>query len=565
MKDQDIRDQIRTAVQHSVPDVLDSILANLDVQKGHVIPMNSQQVNQQKKRSLTKPWALIAAVFAILAVGIMGFNVYEQRAVDSIISLDVNPSIEMKVNKKEKVLEVMPLNEDGKIIVGEMDFEGTDLEVAVNALIGSMLKNGYISEIQNSILVSVEHKDETKRAALQAKLTEEIDHLLRAYSIDAAIVSQPVADDDQLKTIADQYAITKGKAQVVQQLVDLDPKYQFEDLAKLSINELNLLAQSKQLELAGASTVGAVSDKAYLGKDNAVQAALSHAGVASAAVKGLEVELDYDDGIMVYEIEFYADGFEYEYDIDAVSGAILSFEKDRDDDDDFDDDRYDDDYDDDDWYDDDDDDDRYDDDDDRDDDRKGNQGKVTKPTVSNPAGPTTTPAAPAAEQPANAPSKTDQSASSRMSAAEARKAVLDQFGGIIQKIEYNYDERNPLYKGEALKSGQKVVFELNARTRTFDKWDVGNDNKWDEFSHALSDLITMDEAANLVINKSGKSDTFVQKIDFLWDDSEPMYQGEAFNRGVKYSFEIDAYSGKFFKWDADRGDETWEEKYDNVK
>jgi len=153
----------------------------------------------------------------------------------------------------------------------------------------------------------------------------------------------------------------------------------------------------------------------------------------------------------------------------------------------------------------------------------------------------------------------------RMSAADARQAVTNKFGGIIEKIEYTYDDNNPHYKGEALIDGSKVVFELNARTKAFTKWDIGNDNGWDSFSEALPNMITMNQAANSVIGKSGLSNTFVQKIDFKWDDSEPLYQGEAFNKGVKYSFEIYAYSGDFKKWDSSSGDETWREQYYNVR
>lgn len=153
----------------------------------------------------------------------------------------------------------------------------------------------------------------------------------------------------------------------------------------------------------------------------------------------------------------------------------------------------------------------------------------------------------------------------RLSAKDARAMVVNKFGGVLEKIEYAYNDTNPHYKGEALKNGYKVVFEINARTRKITKWDVGDDNKWDDFSHALKKLINMDQAANIVIKKSGKTNTFVQKIDFKWDDSEPMFQGEAFNKGVKYSFKINAYTGDFYEFDRSTGDETWVEKYYNVK
>lgn len=153
----------------------------------------------------------------------------------------------------------------------------------------------------------------------------------------------------------------------------------------------------------------------------------------------------------------------------------------------------------------------------------------------------------------------------RLSARDARKMVVDRFGGIVEKIEYTYNETNPLYKGEALRKGSKVVFEINARTRQFVKWDVGNDNKWDEFAHALPNFISMDQAANRVIAQSGRDNTFVQKIDFKYDGNETIYQGEAFNRGVKYVFELYARTNQFKKWSVDGGDETWIEQYSNVR
>ncbi|MDD6933236.1 MAG: PepSY domain-containing protein, partial [Eubacteriales bacterium] len=84
-----------------------------------------------------------------------------------------------------------------------------------------------------------------------------------------------------------------------------------------------------------------------------------------------KAKLEKDDGVRKYEIEFRKGGTEYEYEIDAATGAILECDVGREDEparpaepshNDDDDDRYDDD------HDDDDDDDRYDDDDDDDDD-----------------------------------------------------------------------------------------------------------------------------------------------------------------------------------------------------
>ena len=64
---------------------------------------------------------------------------------------------------------------------------------------------------------------------------------------------------------------------------------------------------------------------------------LAHAMVDADAVKGYRSKLDTDDGVTVYEIEFIANGFEYEYEVDAATGDILDAEKEEldEDDDDF--------------------------------------------------------------------------------------------------------------------------------------------------------------------------------------------------------------------------------------
>lgn len=51
--------------------------------------------------------------------GIWGYGEYQgQNTVASTISLDVNPSIEIRVNKYEKVLETLALNDDAEVVLG---------------------------------------------------------------------------------------------------------------------------------------------------------------------------------------------------------------------------------------------------------------------------------------------------------------------------------------------------------------------------------------------------------------------------------------------------------------
>ena len=68
----------------------------------------------------------------------------------------------------------------------------------------------------------------------------------------------------------------------------------------------------------------------YIGKDKAKEIALNHAGVTADKVSFMKCEFDRDDGIAVYDVEFYFDRCEYNYEINAKNGKILKVEKDRD-------------------------------------------------------------------------------------------------------------------------------------------------------------------------------------------------------------------------------------------
>lgn len=344
MKNNELETKIERAFAHAVPDVLESVLSSCDEQKGSVIPMTKKIQTEKKNNHLwAKRFGGIAAAFVLLVGCAVGYGTYRQSyAVDSTVSLDVNPSVEIQVNRKDQVLDVTALNEDGKTVIGDMDFAGSDLDVTVNALIGSMLQNGYLSELANSILISVDNSDAQRSAELQEKLTEEVNTLLQTTSFNGAVLSQTVSDDSALAEQAEQYGITQGKAQLIQEITAKNTRYTFENLVPLSINELNLLLNSADASASSGSSdtetetqvksVGSASDKSYIGEDKAEEAALKRAGVSASKVTNKKVKLDYEDGVMVYEVDFKADGYEYECEVNATTGEIVKYEKEVDDD-----------------------------------------------------------------------------------------------------------------------------------------------------------------------------------------------------------------------------------------
>ena len=69
--------------------------------------------------------------------------------------------------------------------------------------------------------------------------------------------------------------------------------------------------------------VGSASDKSYIGAEKAKEIAFAHAGVAASDVGFSKAELDFDDGRIGYEVDFSSGTVEYEYEVDALSGAVL--------------------------------------------------------------------------------------------------------------------------------------------------------------------------------------------------------------------------------------------------
>ena len=77
-----------------------------------------------------------------------------------------------------------------------------------------------------------------------------------------------------------------------------------------------------------ALTAGAFA-AGRLTKDEAKKIALDKAGVTAAEATFTKARLDYDDGREEYEFEFFADGREFDIDVDANTGRVVKFDVER--------------------------------------------------------------------------------------------------------------------------------------------------------------------------------------------------------------------------------------------
>ena len=330
MKKREIKRSLRRGFSQIAPKTLSADVTVTD--------QGEETARIKKPIKLWKPLvasaACIAACAAVLIVMFGGtVGIVPQNAANTMVFLDVNPSVALRVNDDNVVVQAMPLNDDGKALVRDVDLTDILVEKAMGIVLDEMVDDGYINKDDNSLLISVQ--DGSRE--LRDRLTAEAKTTLDAHGFDSAVYGQTYTFDRAIKEQADAHRISEGKTVLVRRIVQNDPVKTFDALAPLSINELYLLADKTTADSAVVES-GSASESAYIGRDAAMQAALAAAGLTQDVVSRSECELDHEHGMMVYEVEWVCDGYEYEYDIDATTGEILKEKKKADDKDDNDDD-----------------------------------------------------------------------------------------------------------------------------------------------------------------------------------------------------------------------------------
>ena len=99
----------------------------------------------------------------------------------------------------------------------------------------------------------------------------------------------------------------------------------------VSFNSTTRTVQLTTADRTASQQGSTTSTSGYITVERAKQIALNDAGVQEANAVFLRANLDWDDGRMHYEVEFYSGNTEYDYDIDATTGAILSSDRDMED------------------------------------------------------------------------------------------------------------------------------------------------------------------------------------------------------------------------------------------
>lgn len=246
--------ELQEAVQNLIPNNLFTrITAELD-SKEEGAKMEKVLVRRiERKRSslgLKTVMQLVAACVALVLV-VGGIFYYRGNLmVDSLVDLDVNPGIELLTNQKNRVLEAYATNGDGDKVLSGMDLHNVDLQVALNAIVGSMVQQGYMTKDTKGVLVTVQNKDQKKAETLRKLVVKEMEIALSTEDMNAAVFHQVISiQNNNASAFARKNNISLGKAVFVLNLANKARSLDAKELAKMKISEIAKLVADKNIDI----------------------------------------------------------------------------------------------------------------------------------------------------------------------------------------------------------------------------------------------------------------------------------------------------------------------------
>jgi hypothetical protein len=208
-----------------------------------------QKTAARRRPKYFKQFSSAVACCAIAVVCYSGWYI-QFREPDSTVALDVNPSIEIVTNRHNQVLSVRALNDDAKKVVAGLDLNQADLDESVDALVSSMIEQGYLNADRNVVLVSVENKDADRAGDLAVAVDQTIKDSASDQDFEPTVLRQTLTETDQeAAALAEQYNVSTGKIKLVQEIANADETLTVDALAAKSVTELLQISKEKAVDL----------------------------------------------------------------------------------------------------------------------------------------------------------------------------------------------------------------------------------------------------------------------------------------------------------------------------
>lgn len=142
-------------------------------------------------------WAAMAACLCLIVLG--GFGFWQSPV--GTVRMQINPDIQMSVNRFDRVVKINGLNEDGNELIKGYHSYGKATKVVSDELADRAMEKGYLSD-GGQITLTVESKRENWKTATEEMLLLELD-----VHLDHRITVVTAPNDSSEKTVNPQKAI----------------------------------------------------------------------------------------------------------------------------------------------------------------------------------------------------------------------------------------------------------------------------------------------------------------------------------------------------------------------
>lgn len=210
-------------------------------------------ITRQTEPKATNHIRHFAPVFVCCAVLLMCFTGWfvQYRLPDSLITLDVNPSIAIITNKQDHILAVKALNEDARKVLDQINDDYSNLDFIVASIINTIINQGYLINNENVVMISVENNNAEKAEILVSSIKQVIQDSALSQNISPQILQQIVSKDKEQAALAKQYSVSAGKLKLIMEINAALPNYSLNTLASMSMEELLHLALDNDIDLLG--------------------------------------------------------------------------------------------------------------------------------------------------------------------------------------------------------------------------------------------------------------------------------------------------------------------------
>lgn len=305
LTDQEVEYMLAKAVVQQVPDIYQQASSAPITPLTVVDEIVPRQFPRQRLH-----WQRLAAACVLLVLCAGGIFSWLWFSTKAVVSIDVNPSVALSLNRFEYVIDTQAGNTDGADVLDDLSLKNLKLSTALDALMGAMSRKGYLDD-QAQISVFVDGSDDDFNRELYDEITDDLAHL----APDAVTQVGESATNEQT---TEQPA---GNEQTTEQ-----PSA--EQTTEQPATEQTTEQPATEQPITGQTGEQQPQQSASITEEQAKEIAANHAGVAVADVTFHSVSLEEDDGRRVYDVEFYSGSTEYDYEIDAATGDILSYDND---------------------------------------------------------------------------------------------------------------------------------------------------------------------------------------------------------------------------------------------